>query len=94
MRTFMEKVTAVKMGAKHTDPVMAVFEQRFEETFKEGELHSIHYVPIPTVQTRDWILLQSMSVNPSDYGWTLGVHGVPRDPMAPEKLLKFKFHKL
>jgi len=36
MRTFMEKVTAVKMGAKHTDPVVAVFEQRFEETFKEG----------------------------------------------------------
>jgi len=23
------------MGAKHTDPVVAVFEQRFEETFKE-----------------------------------------------------------
>lgn len=42
--------------------------------------------------TRDWILLQSMSLNPSDYGWTLGVHGyepVPTlDPMAPE-LLKF-----
>lgn len=42
--------------------------------------------------TRDWILQQSMSLNPSDYGWTLGVHGyepVPAlDPMAPE-LLKF-----
>ena len=24
-----------EMGAKHTDPVVAVFEQRFEETFKE-----------------------------------------------------------
>jgi len=35
MRTFMENVTAVKMGAKHTDPVVSVFEQRFEETFKE-----------------------------------------------------------
>ena len=33
------------------------------------------------------------SLNPSDYGWTLGVHGyepVPTlDPMAPEGLLKF-----
>ena len=45
------------------------------------------------LQTRDWILLQSTSLNPSDYGWTLGVHGyepVPTlDPMAPEGLLKF-----
>ena len=41
----------------------------------------------------DWILLQSMSLNPSDYGWTLGVHGyepIPTlDPMAPKGLLKF-----
>lgn len=45
------------------------------------------------LQTRDWILLQSMSLDPSDYGWTLGVHGyepVPTlDPMAPEELLEF-----
>jgi len=34
MRTFMEKVADGKMGARHTDPVVAVFEQRFEETFK------------------------------------------------------------
>ena len=44
------------------------------------------------LQTRDWILLQSMSLDPSDYGWTLGVQGyepVPTlDPMAPEELLK------
>ena len=44
------------------------------------------------LQTRDWVLLQSMSLNPSDR-WTLGVHGyepVPTlDPMAPEGLLKF-----
>jgi len=33
-RTFMEKVADGKMGARHTDPVVAVFEQRFEETFK------------------------------------------------------------
>ena len=45
------------------------------------------------LQTRDWILLQSMSLNPDDYGWTLGIHGfepVPTlDSMAPEGLLKF-----
>ena len=45
------------------------------------------------LQTRDWILLQSMSLNTIDYGWTLGVHGyepVPTlDPMAPGELLKF-----
>ena len=44
------------------------------------------------LQTRDWIFLQSMSLNPSDYGWTIGVHGyepVPTlDPTAPEELLK------
>ncbi|KAI4802446.1 hypothetical protein KUCAC02_020282 [Chaenocephalus aceratus] len=34
MRTFMEKVADGKMGARHTDPVEALFEQRFEETFK------------------------------------------------------------
>jgi len=33
-RTFMEKVADGKMGARHTDPVVAVFEHRFEETFK------------------------------------------------------------
>jgi len=40
MRTFMEKVADGKTGARHTDQVVAVFEQRFEETFKrlaEGE---------------------------------------------------------
>jgi len=35
MRTFMEKVAAdEKIGTRHTDPVVPVFEQRFEETFK------------------------------------------------------------
>ncbi len=38
------------------------------------------------LQTRDWILLHSMSLNPCNYGWTIGVHGyepVPTlDPMA------------
>ena len=42
---------------------------------------------------RDWILLQSMSLNPIDYGWTLCVHGydpVPTlYPMAPGELVKF-----
>ena len=45
------------------------------------------------LQTRDWMLLQSMSVDPSEYGWTIGIHGfepVPTlDPMAPEELLRF-----
>ncbi|KAG0720027.1 hypothetical protein GWK47_007031 [Chionoecetes opilio] len=45
------------------------------------------------LQTRNWMLLQSMSLDPSDYGWTVGVHGyepVPTlDPMAPEELLQF-----
>ncbi|XP_061840899.1 uncharacterized protein [Nerophis lumbriciformis] len=34
MRTFMEMVADGKMGASHTDPVVVLFEQRFEETFK------------------------------------------------------------
>jgi len=35
MRTFMQKVADGQMGARHTDPVVAVFQQRFEETFKQ-----------------------------------------------------------
>ena len=35
MRAFMEKVADGKMGARHTDPVVAVFEKRFEEIFKQ-----------------------------------------------------------
>ncbi|KAI3378567.1 hypothetical protein SNEBB_000965 [Seison nebaliae] len=27
------------------------------------------------LQIRDWMVLQSMSLDPSDYGWTIGVHG-------------------
>lgn len=34
MKTFMEKVADGKMGARHTDPIVAVFEQKFEETFQ------------------------------------------------------------
>ena len=34
MKTFMEKVAWEKMGARHSDPVVAVFEQKFKETFK------------------------------------------------------------
>ena len=51
--------------------------------------HSLHAY----LQTQDWMLLQSMSLDPSGYGWTLGSNGyepVPTlDPMAPEELLKF-----
>ena len=39
------------------------------------------------------MLLQSMYLDPSGYGWTVGVHGyepVPTlDPIAPEELLRF-----
>ena len=38
MKTFTEKVDDGKMGARHSDPVVAVFEQRFEE--EEEHLHS------------------------------------------------------
>ena len=34
MKTFMEKVADGKMGARHSDPVVAVLELRFEETFQ------------------------------------------------------------
>ena len=34
MNTFMEKVADGKMADKHSDPVVEVFEQRFEEIFK------------------------------------------------------------
>ena len=45
------------------------------------------------LQTRDWMLLQSMSLIPEEYGCIVGNHGyepVPTlDPIAPEELLKF-----
>ena len=45
------------------------------------------------LQTQDWMLLQSMSLDPSSYGWALGSNGYEPvstlDPMAPEELLKF-----
>ena len=51
--------------------------------------HSLHAY----LQTRDWMLLQSMSLDPSGYGWTAGSNGhepVPMlDPVVPEELLKF-----
>ncbi|KAK0144248.1 Polyserase-2 [Merluccius polli] len=34
IKTLMEKVADGKMGARYTDPVVVVFEQRFEEIFK------------------------------------------------------------
>ncbi len=61
-----------------------------DPTFKKGAAvqHSLRAY----LQTQDWILMQSMFLNPCDFGWTLGVHGyepIPTlDPMAPEKLLK------
>ncbi len=45
------------------------------------------------LQTRDWMLLESMSLDPSSYGWIVGSQGyepVPTlQPMAPEELLEF-----
>ena len=45
------------------------------------------------LQTQDWMLLQSMSLDPSQYGWMVGNCGyepVPTlSPMAPEELLQF-----
>ncbi|KAK3851217.1 hypothetical protein Pcinc_042117 [Petrolisthes cinctipes] len=45
------------------------------------------------LQTGDWLLLQSMSLNPSEFGWIVGVHWydpVPTlDLIAPEELLQF-----
>ena len=34
IRAFMEKVADRKIGTRNTDPVVTVFEERFEETFK------------------------------------------------------------
>ena len=55
MRTFMEKVSDGTMGARHTDPVVVLFEQRFEENFKrlaEGGRTPklwVHYHPMVDV---------------------------------------------
>ena len=40
------------------------------------------------LQARDCIFLQSMSLNPSDYGWTIGEPVPTLDPTAPEEFLK------
>ena len=42
--------------------------------------HSLHAY----LQTQNWMLLQSMSLNPDEYGWTIEVPTL--DPMAPHKL--------
>ena len=38
------------------------------------------------LQTQDWMLLQSMSLNPDEYGWTVGVHGY--EPLPPLDLME------
>ena len=54
-------------------------------------LHSTHCVPIP--KPGDWMLLQSMSLDPSGYEWMVGIQGYEPVPtlehMAPEELLEF-----
>lgn len=56
------------------------------EKVTEGKIRARH-------TDSDWILLLSMSLNPSDYGWTIAVHEYEPvstlDCMAPEELLKF-----
>ncbi|XP_061749413.1 uncharacterized protein LOC133555680 [Nerophis ophidion] len=63
------------------------------ETLPPTEGAAAHHSLRVYQQTRNWLLLQSMSLDPNDYGWTIGVHGyepVPTlDPMAPEELLQF-----
>ena len=62
------------------------------ETLPPTEGVAAQHLLCAYLQTRDLIFLQSMSLNPSDYGWTIGVHGyesVPTlDPTAHEELLK------
>ena len=42
------------------------------------------------LQTRDWLLLQSMSLDPTGYGWTVRAHGYePIPTLDPMELLKF-----
>jgi len=49
--------------------------------------------PCLSPNPEDWLLLQSVSLNPSDYGWMVGVHGyepIPvLEPMAHDELLRF-----
>ena len=63
------------------------------ETLPPTEGAAVQHSHRAYLQTRDRILLQSMSLNPCEYGWTLGVHGyepVPtKDAIGPEELLKF-----
>ena len=35
MRTLMEEVANKKLGTRHTSPIVTVFEERFQETFKK-----------------------------------------------------------
>ena len=45
------------------------------------------------LQIQDWLVLQSMSLKPEEYGWTCGRFGYEpifmTEPVAPENLLKF-----
>ena len=55
-------------------------------------MHSIHSMPTCRPVTGSFYRACLRSLNPRDYGWTIGVHGyepVPTlDPTAPEQLLK------
>ena len=58
---------------------------------QSGQLHSIHSMPI--FKPRNGYCCRAMSLNPDEYGWTLGIDGyepvLTLDPIAPEELLQF-----
>ena len=63
------------------------------EILPPTEGSAAQHSPRVYLQTRDWMLLHSMSLDPSDYRWMVGIQGyepVPTlEPMAPEELLEF-----
>ena len=75
---FLRKATAEAINPETLPPAEGAAAQ-----------HSFHVY----LQTRNWMLLQSMSSDPSNYGLTVGAHGyepvLTLDPMAPEELLWF-----
>jgi len=54
---------------------------------QKAQLHSIHSVHTYRPWGLNWILLQSMSLNPTDYRWTLDMHGY--EPVPTLEILKF-----
>ena len=82
----IRKIREEKLFVKERGAVCSATETETEALSAQHSLRAY-------LQTWDWILLQSMSSDPSNYGWTVGAHGykpVPiLDPMAAEELLRF-----